>query len=250
MAILLVSPDSMCAGPGVVVVEAADFGLVLALVSPLTTFSDGSRHRAGRPARSYSLLARFFLRSSVRRSAFICALRKVMPVLWLVVDVLGGFGIELEGGEDEDLGFGVEGLGFSPGQFDLALLERSVLGAEGDDDALRLVLLGFGVGVEPAGAGSGSTRENSISWPPLPRMPVFSSSSRQSPWRRVSPERAMLTSAGCRRTSTSSRDRHRGRRNGLDRERTGHTASGASPSADRHRVTSSCRGSSLARGQA
>ena len=32
--------------------------------------------------------------------------------------------------------------------------------------------------------------------PALPRMPVFSNSSRQSDWRRVSPERATVSSAG------------------------------------------------------
>src|SRR5882762_5513975 len=42
----------------------------------------------------------------------------------------------------------------------------------------------------------GSTREKLIIWPPLPRMPVLRSSSRQSDWRRVGPERAMEESAG------------------------------------------------------
>src|SRR5712664_1608791 len=43
----------------------------------------------------------------------------------------------------------------------------------------------------------GSTREKWIIWPPLPRRPDLRSSSRQSDWRRVGPERAMEASAGC-----------------------------------------------------
>src|SRR5882672_298459 len=42
----------------------------------------------------------------------------------------------------------------------------------------------------------GSTREKLIIWPPLPRRPDLRSSSRQSDWRRVGPERAMEASAG------------------------------------------------------
>src|SRR5229473_7373913 len=42
----------------------------------------------------------------------------------------------------------------------------------------------------------GSTREKLIIWPPLPRRPDLRSSSRQSDWRRVGPERAMEESAG------------------------------------------------------
>src|SRR6266851_1798742 len=42
----------------------------------------------------------------------------------------------------------------------------------------------------------GSTREKWIIWPPLPRRPVLRSSSRQSDWRSVGPERAMEASAG------------------------------------------------------
>src|SRR5579862_363646 len=41
----------------------------------------------------------------------------------------------------------------------------------------------------------GSTREKLIIWPALPRMPDLRSSSRQSDWRRVGPERAMEASA-------------------------------------------------------
>src|SRR6059036_1575173 len=42
----------------------------------------------------------------------------------------------------------------------------------------------------------GSTREKLIIWPPLPRRPDLRSSSRQSDWRSVGPERAMEASPG------------------------------------------------------
>jgi len=71
------------------------------------------------------------------------------------VNVLGSFWIELEGGEDEDFGFGMEGAGFFPGGFDLAGFERGVIRAEGDDDAFGFYAFGFGVGVEPARAAEG-----------------------------------------------------------------------------------------------
>ena len=53
-----------------------------------------------------SLLARFFFRSSVSRSAFICALSSVTPGQFGLVNVLGRLGVELEGGEDDQLGPG------------------------------------------------------------------------------------------------------------------------------------------------
>src|SRR6266576_2742871 len=53
----------------------------------------------------------------------------------------------------------------------------------------------------------GSTREKLIIWPPLPRRPDFRSSSRQSDWRRVGPERAMEAS---RRGVTAWRESPRG----------------------------------------
>jgi len=58
----------------------------------------------------------------------------------------------LEGGEDEDVWFGVKRTGFFPGHFDLAGFERGVIGAEGDDDAVGFDAFCFRVGVEPAGS--------------------------------------------------------------------------------------------------
>ena len=69
------------------------------------------------------------------------------------VDVFGSFGIEFEGGEDEDGGFRAKRSRFFPGEFDLPLFEQAVFGAEGNDDALGLCAFGFGVGVQPARAG-------------------------------------------------------------------------------------------------
>src|SRR5262249_32147147 len=54
-----------------------------------------------------------------------------------LVDVLRSFRIELEGREDDDLGTGYELACLFDGSLDLALLERGVLRAEGDDDPKR-----------------------------------------------------------------------------------------------------------------
>ena len=62
---------------------------------------------------------------------------------------------------------------------------------------------------------------------PLPRMPVLSNSSRQSPWRCVSPLRAMLVSAGGVASSMSSRASHGRRRHGLDSKRAGDAGASA-----------------------
>lgn len=71
------------------------------------------------------------------------------------VNVLGSLGIELEGGKNQDGRLGTEGAGLIPGELDLVGVQRAVLGAEGDDHALGLDALGFGVGMQPAGAGQG-----------------------------------------------------------------------------------------------
>lgn len=72
-----------------------------------------------------------------------------------LVDVLCGFGIELEGGEDEDLGAGDEALRLFECHLDLSGVESGVLRAEGDGDLLLGVVRGLAVGVEPPGAAEG-----------------------------------------------------------------------------------------------
>jgi len=54
---------------------------------------------------------------------------------------------------------------------------------------------------------SGSTRENRILCPDFPRIPVFSSSSRHSACRSVSPERAEEASASCFAAASSAASR-------------------------------------------
>ena len=72
------------------------------------------------------------------------------------VDVLGGFGVELEGGEDDDPGFGHEGVGFLKGESHLALLQRRMVRAETDDGALGCECGGeiFAYPVRAAGIGA------------------------------------------------------------------------------------------------
>ena len=80
-------------------------------------------------------------------------------------NVFGGFGVELEGGEDDDLRFGAQVVCLLQGVFYLALFQGGVFGAERDDGALgfpggcgfadavaaAVVGGGFGIGVKPAG---------------------------------------------------------------------------------------------------
>ena len=75
-----------------------------------------------------SLLARFFFRSSVSRSAFICTLSSVTPGQSRLVDVLGRLGIELKGGEDDDLRLRHKRLRLLDRQLDLPLLQRRCSG--------------------------------------------------------------------------------------------------------------------------
>src|SRR5581483_11664943 len=71
----------------------------------------------------------------------------------VVVSVLGRFGVELEGGEDDELRLGHQRLRLLDGLGHLALLQGRVLGTEGNDDALRLLVLRLAVGVQIAAAG-------------------------------------------------------------------------------------------------
>jgi hypothetical protein len=68
---------------------------------------------------------------------------------------LAALGVELEGGEHDNLGFWPERLRFIEGELDLALFERRMFGAGGHDDALRFRFLRLGIGLEPAGSGEG-----------------------------------------------------------------------------------------------
>ena len=113
---------------------------------------------------------RFFLRSSVSRSAFIWALRSVTPGQLVSSMSLAASGSNWKAAKMTSLGRRAEGFGFLECAGDLALFERSVLGAEGDDGAAgessvaslsetrgpsprgRGERFGFGVGVEVARA--------------------------------------------------------------------------------------------------
>ena len=142
------------AGAGVVVIEAADFGLdICPLSSPRILISRMST--SGRPTSQKDwLLVRFFFRSSVRRSAFIWAVRKVMPVFSLVSSSmsLAASGSNWKAAKTRISGLGWRVRASSQADFDLAGFERGVVGAEGDDDAFGFCAFGFGVGVKPAGA--------------------------------------------------------------------------------------------------
>ncbi len=146
-----------------------------------------------------SLLARFFFRSSVEQIGVHLRLeqRHARPVGF--VDVLRRLGIELERGEDDDLRLGHQRLRFFDRQLDLPLLQRRMLRAERDHDALRLaeilpgllldrafvIRLRLGFGMQPARAGQRlDAGEIECICPPLPRMPVFRSSSRHSACRK------------------------------------------------------------------
>ena len=141
------------AGARVVVVEAPDFDLPFALVSPFVIWR---RSTSGRPtSQKLWFEARFFFRSSVSRSAFICAVRKVMPVFSLVMPSmsLAASGSNSKAAKTRIAGLRAQGARLFPRQLDLALFQQAVLGAERDNDPLRAFSLGFGVGVQPARAG-------------------------------------------------------------------------------------------------
>ncbi len=206
MAILSVSPDSICAGLGVVVVEAVDLDLVLALVR--------------RPS---SICAQFDVGLADQPEALVAG-ALLLQVLGQQVGVhlrleqrhAGHFGSRRcpwrprdRTGRRRKRSCRASGRAsrLLPGQLDLALFQRGVLGAEGDTThcarGVRSLLSFRASACSQRVPASGSTREKSMCWPPLPRMPVFSSSSRHSAWRSVSPERAMDASAVARRGCSS-----------------------------------------------
>jgi hypothetical protein len=66
---------------------------------------------------------------------------------------LAASGFKFKGGEDEDGGLGIKESCFFPGALDLDFVEQAEFGAKGENHALGLCSLGFGVGMEPSGAG-------------------------------------------------------------------------------------------------
>ena len=120
-----------------------------------------------------SLLERFFFRSSVSRSVFICALSSVTPGHVVSSMSLAASGSNWKAAKTIDLGLGDERLRFFQRKFHLPLFQRRKLRPEGDDDPLRFCPLSVSASAcSQRVPGSGSTRVNSIFWPPLPRMPV------------------------------------------------------------------------------
>ncbi len=112
-----------------------------------------------------------------------------------LVDVLGGFRVELEGGEDDRSSAWAQGLRFFKAMRHLPLFQRGVLRAEGNHDALRLgrafsrtwsaAFVTEASGFRRRRAASDSRERLQAGeadvLPALPRMPARSSSSRHSP---------------------------------------------------------------------
>jgi hypothetical protein len=62
-----------------------------------------------------------------------------------LVDVLGGLGVKLEGGEHKDLRLGPKRLRLVERELDLPLFQRRVLGAERHHNALRFIFFRLGI---------------------------------------------------------------------------------------------------------
>jgi len=153
------------AGLGVVVVEAVHRDAVFAFVLAIGDALDLHVRLADEPER---FVAGALLLEVVGQEVGVhlrLEQRHARPVG--LVNVLGCLRVELEGGEKDDLRLRHQRLRLLDGLGHLALLQRGVLGAEGDDDALhlrgraalphlvraRIVGTGLPVGVQPAAAG-------------------------------------------------------------------------------------------------
>ena len=131
------------------------------------------------------------------RSAFIWAVRKVMPVFSLVIPSmsLAASGSNSNAANTRMAGLGLSVRASSQASSTWRCSSRLCSGPKEITTRSGLTPFVSASACSQRVPASGSTREKSMCWPPFPRRPVFSNSSRHSVWRSVGPERAMEASA-------------------------------------------------------
>jgi len=156
-----------------------------------------------------SLLDRFFFKSSVNRSAFIWALSVVTPGQFNSSMSLAASGSNWIAAKTINLGLGTSFRASSMANSICRCSNGACSGPKETTTRRRSVAAPSRTFMAPSSLGlvsasacnqrvpeSGSTRENRIICPPLPRIPARSSSLRHSSCRTVSPERETDSSAG------------------------------------------------------